>query len=45
MEKKLVHKNVAEFLALAGMVEDTSCDARDRAEDSIVSDYLIGGAA
>lgn len=33
---KLAEKNVADFLALAGIVEDGSCHARDRTEDAIV---------
>lgn len=36
MQKKVAHKNVADFLALAGVVEDTSCNACDRAEDNVV---------
>lgn len=36
MQKKVAKKNVDEFLALAGVVEDTSCNARDRAEDNVV---------
>lgn len=36
--KKIAQKNVADFLALAGIIEDTSCNARDRAEDSVVTE-------
>ena len=36
--RKLAQKNGADFLALAGIVQDTSCNARYRAEDAVVSE-------
>ncbi len=33
--RKVAQKNVADFLALAGIVKDESCNARDRAEDAV----------
>lgn len=33
--RKVAQKNVATFLAFAGIVEDESCNARDRAEDAV----------
>lgn len=36
--RKIAEKNVADFLALAGVVEDDSRDACDHAEDSIFTE-------
>ena len=33
IQKKLAQKNVSEFLALAGLIQDAPCRAANRAED------------
>ena len=38
MESKLACKDISELLAMAGIVQDAPRDARDRAEDSVVTE-------
>ncbi len=38
IQRRVSERDVAAFLALSGIVEDTSCDAHDRAEDSVFTE-------